>query len=491
MQYPFGTASKNTIPRSSIGARDFFYLLSFMKAEVWHRTFARSYRTFRYPITGHNQIPMIRIFFLLVLSFCANMLSAQPAAPLLPAEEAVKIALENNFNIKLVQADAAIATVNDTKGNAGMLPTVNLVAGESFTLSTFQQKLSNGTEFNALGAPFNSANVGVQLNWPLFDGRRMFIAKQRLEAQDALGQLNLQNQVQQTTAAVLQAYYDIVRGRQQEKALTEVITLNQERLRIAEARLAAGFAGQTDALQARIDLNQRRSDLLNQVNVTTSSKRALNQLLARAPETPFEVDETLVNNYTPDRESLKQKIQSQNPTLVSLQKNKEIAALLTDEARTLNKARINGIGQLNALRADNGSGFQKSNTQAGLTLGASLIYPLYSGGNYKRQVESAQLQAQQAGIRVEAQQLSIESALDNQLAFFKTQQQVLLLEEENVTNARENLNVSTERFRLGQTNALETQTAQNTLEQALFRRNLALYNLKITELQLRLLAGEL
>lgn len=434
---------------------------------------------------------MYRTSLLFVLTFCASLLLAQTNAPLLTAEEAVRIALENNFTIRLVQADADIAKTNNTKGNAGMLPTVNLVANETFTLSTFQQKLSNGTEFNALGAPFNTASAGVQLNWPLFDGRRMFIAKQRLEAQEALGQLNLQSQVQQTTADVLQAYYDIVRGRQQEKALAEVITLNQERLRIAEARLAAGFSGQTDALQARIDLNQRRSDLLNQENVTLSAKRALNQLLARAPETSFEVDETLINNYTPERTSLLQKIQTQNPTMLSLQKSNDIAALLTDEARTLNKLRINGIGQFNALRSDNGSGFQRSNTQAGLTIGGSVVYPLYSGGNFKRQVQTAQLQAQQASIQVDAQRLSIESSLDNQLAFFKTQQQVLLLEEENVTNARENLNVSTERFRLGQTNALETQTAQNTLEQALFRRNLALFNLKITELQLRLLAGEL
>lgn len=439
----------------------------------------------------YNQKPMYRTSLLFVLTFCASLLLAQTNAPLLTAEEAVRIALENNFTIRLVQADADIAKTNNTKGNAGMLPTVNLVANETFTLSTFQQKLSNGTEFNALGAPFNTASAGVQLNWPLFDGRRMFIAKQRLEAQEALGQLNLQSQVQQTTADVLQAYYDIVRGRQQEKALAEVITLNQERLRIAEARLAAGFSGQTDALQARIDLNQRRSDLLNQENVTLSAKRALNQLLARAPETSFEVDETLINNYTPERTSLLQKIQTQNPTMLSLQKSNDIAALLTDEARTLNKLRINGIGQFNALRSDNGSGFQRSNTQAGLTIGGSVVYPLYSGGNFKRQVQTAQLQAQQASIQVDAQRLSIESSLDNQLAFFKTQQQVLLLEEENVTNARENLNVSTERFRLGQTNALETQTAQNTLEQALFRRNLALFNLKITELQLRLLAGEL
>jgi outer membrane protein len=120
-----------------------------------------------------------------------------------------------------------------------------------------------------------------------------------------------------------------------------------------------------------------------------------------------------------------------------------------------------------------------------------LVLPLYTGGNIKRQVEVARLQAEQASLRVEAQRIMVASELDNQIAFFQTQQQVLGLEEENVKNARENLNVSTERFRLGQTNALEVQTAQNSLEQALARRNLVQYNLKATEIQLRFLAGEL
>jgi outer membrane protein TolC len=92
---------------------------------------------------------------------------------------------------------------------------------------------------------------------------------------------------------------------------------------------------------------------------------------------------------------------------------------------------------------------------------------------------------------LEAQRLAIEADLDNQLAFFNANQQVLSLEEENVENARQSLNISTERFRLGQTNALEVQTAQNTLEQALGRRNIIQYNLKAAEIQLRLLAGEL
>ncbi|MBL7808052.1 MAG: TolC family protein, partial [Saprospiraceae bacterium] len=406
-------------------------------------------------------------------------------------EEAVRLALEAGYDIRISQADADIARLNNTKGNAGMLPTINLVANETFTLSTFQQKLANGSEFNEAGAPFNNANAGVQLNWTLFDGRRMHITKKRLGELESLGQINLQNTIQQTAAAVLIAYYEIVRGRMQERAIAEVITLNEERLRIAEARLAAGFAAQTDALQARIDLNQRRADLILQQANTANAKRALNRLLVRAPETAFRVDETLSTNLASDRSTLIQKIMSNNPGLLSLQKSAEVAALVVDENRTLNKPRITGNSQLNAVRTDNGAGFLLNNTQAGLSVGAGLVVPLYNGGNVKRQIETARLAAQQSSLRIENQRMVLETELDNQLAIYQSQQQILNLEEENVRIARENLNVSTERFRVGTTNGLEPQIAQNTLEQALARRDLVLFSLKSAEIRLKLLAGEL
>jgi len=429
--------------------------------------------------------------FLFQILYGQNPATPSPN-PLLTPEEAVRIALENNYDIRLSQADADIAKLNNIKANAGMLPTINFVAGDNVGLNAFQrQTLADGRIIEAYGAFTNTVNAGVQLSWTLFDGRRMYIAKKRLEELEALGQINLQNQVQQTTAQVLQAYYNIVRSRLNERATAEVIALNEERLRIAEARLAAGFAAQTDALQARIDLNQRRTDLLNQEIQTTAAKRELNRLLVRPPETPFDVDENLANAYTPNRSALLERMMAQNPGLLSLQKNAEVAALAVDEARTLSKPRIEGVSQFNIQRTDNAAGFLLNNTAGGLSLGATLSIPLYTGGNIKRQIDVAQVQAQQANYRLSAQRLAIEANLDNQLAFFQTNQQVLNLEEENVKNARESLNVSTERFRLGQTNALEAQTAQNTLEQALARRNLVQYNLKATEIQLRFLAGEL
>jgi len=350
-------------------------------------------------------------FFLL-----SQYLYSQTPNPLLTPDEAVRIALENNYDIKLSRADADIAKLNNIKANAGMLPTVNFVAGENVGLNAFQrQTLADGRIIEAYGAFTNTVNAGVQLSWTLFDGRRMHIAKKRLEELEMLGQINLQNQVQQTTAQVLQAYYNIVRSRLNERATAEVITLNEERLRIAEARLAAGFAAQTDALQARIDLNQRRTDLLNQEIQTTASKRELNRLLVRSPETPFDVDENLANTYLPNRNALLERMLAQNPGLISLQKNAEIATLVVDEARTLNKPRIDGVSQFNIQRTDNAAGFLLNNTAGGLSVGATLSIPLYTGGNIKRQVEVAQVQAQQANYLLASQRLIVEADLDNQL----------------------------------------------------------------------------
>jgi outer membrane protein TolC len=290
---------------------------------------------------------------------------------------------------------------------------------------------------------------------------------------------------------VLQTYYGIAASRQQERSIEEVIALNEERLRIAEARLAAGFATQPDALQARIDLNRQRGDLLAQQNTTRTAKRSLNRLVARDPETPFSVVEDLNNLYVPDREALLQGLQSANPDLLSLKMGEQIAAYLIDEAEGRRKLRLTTNSTLNAQRTDNTSGFLLNNTQSGLTLGLGLTYPLYDGGLLKSRAEVARVGAERAALQTEARKLELTAALDNQLSDYQTQQAILAYEEENVGNARESLNISTERFRLGQTNSLEVQQAQSTFEQTLGRRNLVRFNLKQAEVQLRLLAGQL
>ena len=59
---------------------------------------------------------------LLLVIIIAGLTNAQDV---LTPQDAVKIALENNYSIKIAKNDKDIAENNSTVGNAGFLPTVD------------------------------------------------------------------------------------------------------------------------------------------------------------------------------------------------------------------------------------------------------------------------------------------------------------------------------------------------------------------------------
>ena len=96
---------------------------------------------------------MKRLASLFLTSFLLQFLTAQILTP----EEAVRLALENNYDIRLSRADADIAKLNNIKANAGMLPTVNFVAGDNIGVNGVQvQNFADGRTIEAYGALNNS-----------------------------------------------------------------------------------------------------------------------------------------------------------------------------------------------------------------------------------------------------------------------------------------------------------------------------------------------
>jgi outer membrane protein len=105
----------------------------------------------------------------------------------------------------------------------------------------------------------------VNLNWTIFDGLRMFATKSRLKKLEEMGELQFKEEVQQTVAQTLLVYYDVVRANQQLKAINETIRIAEERVKLADAKFQVGTAGKTDLLQAKVDLNAQKSNLVNQL----------------------------------------------------------------------------------------------------------------------------------------------------------------------------------------------------------------------------------
>ena len=424
------------------------------------------------------------------LAICLGAFFSVQAQQVLTANGAVSIALKNSFDILVAANDAAIDKSNNMAGNAGMLPTVSVNGTDNLSVNNTKQTYFNNTEASSKNARSNSFNGGLALNWTLYDGGKMFVTRQKLKEIETLGEIQYKERVLQTVSNVTLAYYNVVKQKQQLTSINEVINYNMERVKILQTSFNAGNTAKTNLLQAQIDLNVYHENAINQKSVISDTKKTLNQLLSRDINTVFEVTDTIETNYVPNAQELLQKLYANNVSLMSLQKQVDIAKLSLKETKTLLLPRFNFNAGYNYLRSDNAIGNVKTNNSFGPQVGGSLSIPLYQGGNINRQINVSSLQLKTTEFNLESTKLALYTQLANSLTDFEAQKSLLTIEKNNHSLAKENLEISIQRLRLGQTTTLEIRQAQESFQDSLTRLLNFEYNLKVAETILKQLLAE-
>lgn len=432
---------------------------------------------------------MNKIFLSFVILIFACL--ASPAQKLLTADSAAAIALKNNFDIRIARTTADISKRNNTAGNAGMLPEAGITATDAWNFGNVQQHYSDGSSMSKTNANSNSLSAGIALNWTLFDGGKMFVTKKKLNEIEALGEIQFRDHVMQTLYDVYAGYFNVVKQKEQLQAIREVIRYNQERVDLLQASFNAGLAPKTDLLQAKIDLNVYQENAISQLVVILAARRQLNQLLSRDPEEPFEVIDSIVLDYHPDKKELAQKLFSTNPLVLSTQKQVEVARLGVNEFKALRLPNLNFSAGYDFLHSDIATGTVRMNESYGPQVGATLSIPLYQAGNIRRQIAIARLQLESARVTFESAKLQVNTQLQLALTEFDNQLQLLQIEKNNYGLAKENLTISIQRLRLGQTTALEVRQAQESYQQSLTRLTDFGYAAKIAEIKLKQLMAAL
>jgi outer membrane protein TolC len=426
----------------------------------------------------------------LLVACCSVAVGAQS---LLTADEAVSIALKNNYDILVAHNDAEIAKINNTPGSAGMLPSVAVSGSDNYSLNTGYEKLVTPPppqiKYSNVGASVFAAEA--VLNWTLFDGGKMFVTKKKLGELESLGMLQFKDKVLQTAYDVAAAYYDVVRQKQQLASIREVITYNQEQVTILQTSFGAGLSPKTTLLQAQIDLNVYKENALAQEVVIKTAKRTLNLLLCRDSDEEFEVSDSIPLSYAPDKTRMLQKLSESNVDILSFQKQVEVARLSLQEARSLALPRITVSGGYAATQIDNPQSSFSLDRTFGPQAGGALVIPLYQAGNVSRQIAAAKLQLSSTEYNLKSIKLSVASQLQNALDEFENQHELLAIEKANDVLAKENLDISMERLRLGQSTSLELRQAQESYEDSRTRLINIEYNLKAAETKLKQLMAEL
>jgi len=407
------------------------------------------------------------------------------------AREAVDLALQQNLGIQIAMSEVDIARINNNWGNAGKWPTITAGIGNTEALTNLNQQLSNGSEIKRNGVTNNILTANLSTNWRIYNGMRIRATKERFEALEKMSELQLKQEINTLTLEVLQSYFNLVRLNMQARATKAIIDLSLEREKIAETRFNVGSAGKTDLLQASIDLNSQQVNLANLYQQIRVGKSNLNTLMRRNPDDHLVITDTSFIIPTLSIETYRDKSLSQNFQLLMAQRER---AVLLEDKRIINAQRLPVLSlssntSFNRNKAT--GGFFLTNQTYGPNIGLNLSIPIFNGNITRTQLKTQEIRLRQQNLQTEELKTLIRR--DLQIAFdeYKNAMEVSAVEQKNVSLARENNFISTERFKKLQSNSIELRQAQLSLIEAQDRYITAAFRAKLASVNLQWLSGEI
>ena len=432
---------------------------------------------------------ILNLFFLTIFSqplFAQNMLTV---------EQAIAATLENNYDIQLLRIDSLSYAIDKSYARAAFLPRLNASVGQVYTTNNQNQELADGTKRNSKGVRSNNLSGSVQLNWTLFDGFKMFATRDKLSQYVLLGELNIRNQMVTSVATVVNNYYNIVRQKQQLKAIEEQMSINEERVKLAEKKLSVGLGAKPDLLQGKVDLNAQKAARLKQLTLIDQLKEQLNQLMNVELNTRYEVADSIPFADNIILGDIMGMVESSNPQLLVTKKNIDIGYLTLKERKadlypvvTFNSAYSYTKNQ-NKTAVNSFTLLYNQNN--GYNYGIGITIPILNGFNVRREIKQARLDIDYLNMVYKNQKSQIDLGITNAFKDYELQKKTLALEEENIILAKENVYIALERLRLGVSTYLELRETQKSLSDAYDRLIAARYNTKLAETELLKLQGAL
>lgn len=398
--------------------------------------------------------------------------------------------LEKDFGILLLKNEVQLAQNNNNIGAAGYLPTVGVRADKNWSNNNTRQEFFSGQVNAAPSAKNNSTNAAIRLDWTFFDGFKMFATDKKLNALEEISTMQLTAEMEMKVYQASVLFYTLLQQEKLQEVYKQALDLSRARYDLIETKLKLGAATAFQEIQARLDLTADSAVYLQGEKQIQQLKADMNRFLAKAPNTPFEIDGALTINEQITVEKSQQAALNQNTNLLLAKAQLAIRDLERKEIQSFYYPQLALYGQYAFANSENQIGILNSSrsygTGVGLTLQWNILNRLstYTAvKNNKIQTESAQLVADQQGLEMQVE-------LQKAFTELEWARKNYTLEKATIVETETAFRIAQNAFENGSITNLELREFQFSIVQAQSRLVQAELVLKTTELNIQLLTGD-
>ena len=436
----------------------------------------------------------MKFLYLCLIALFTFFYSSVSAQKLLSLEESIQLGLQNHYSIQISKKREKQALNDNTPGNAGFLPTITGTLNKSYTISGLDQEFFGGLRAPLVqsGVNSNSANGGIAMVWTLYDGKGMFILRDRFKELQNLGAKQTETAIENLISLISSSYYDLIRQNLRVNNFKKGLEISNDRLKLAKDRYEVGQGSKVDYYSAQVDYNEDKALLIAQEQSYLNTKISYNTLLVRNHQEEFNVDSKIDLLPKLNLPELKEFALKQNPILISALLTKKITDLDTKNIESLQMPQIDLLAGYNMSQVNNGAGFgvQKGSSDV-LNYGLRATINIFDGYNQKRRVQNAKINAEIAQLQIDDLKNALISSLEKAFVTYENALNLISLETENYAIAKQNIDIAFDRFKVGIATSYELREVQRNAVSAETRLIETKFAAKAAEIELIRLSGNL
>jgi outer membrane protein TolC len=318
----------------------------------------------------------------------------------LTLDDAVRIALAQNFDVQVSRSELAKSEGTERTARGAFGPNVALNA--TYVRNEFEGLSGQGGGFFRNESKEFGVSLGQSVDLSGASRAALRAARENVAAAEA----GLDATVARVADEARRAYFDVLLAKRLVEVSEEARDAAAKRLSDAQKRAAEGVVSRFDVLRFETDLRRSEEAVIRDGGRYEISRQQLNNLLARPVETSFVPEDVsdLPPPAAPDDALVGQAVQSRPEVRQAQAVARSLAAVVETEKRGLRPSL--GISASYTRALDPGIGSPDATTTGAI----QLQWPLFDSGVTRGRVASADEDRRQAEFRLEQVLLAV--ALD-------------------------------------------------------------------------------